>query len=190
MKLQDKTGQRFEMLTVTRRAENDKHGHVRWECLCDCGKTCYPSSNNLKRGNSTSCGCRIGIVGREMKNPAKPNPNYRRHWAASKGRPVPEYQIWLSMKQRCCNPKDVAYHSYGGRGITVCKEWLNDFPTFMSQIGHRPSKWHSLDRVDNDGNYEPSNVRWATKKEQQNNRRTVKDLQAKLLEYERRFGKL
>ncbi len=83
----------------------------------------------------------------------------------------PEYYIWCAMKARCLNPKDPSYDYYGGRGITVCEEWQEDFMSFFDDMGPRPSGKHSLDRVDNNGDYEPGNCKWATKQEQTHNRR-------------------
>lgn len=83
-----------------------------------------------------------------------------------------EYNTWLAMKDRCLNPKSSNYPNWGGRGITVHPDWVKDFPRFLADVGHRPTPQHSLDRINNDGNYEPGNVRWATKKEQRANQRT------------------
>jgi hypothetical protein len=83
----------------------------------------------------------------------------------------PEYESWRAMKKRCYYPKHQNYARYGGRGIRVCDRWLHDFPTFLEDMGNKPSSIHTLDRKDNDGNYEPDNCKWATPKEQQNNRR-------------------
>ena len=85
-----------------------------------------------------------------------------------------EHRAWVSMKQRCLNPKKREYPHYGGRGITVCDAWLHSFITFLNDVGFRPSDKHSLDRIDVNGNYEPSNVRWATQQQQTDNTRTVR----------------
>jgi hypothetical protein len=86
---------------------------------------------------------------------------------------MPEYEAWLSMRKRCLNRKDKGWHNYGGRGIKICEEWKNDYRAFIAYVGRRPTSNHSLDRINNDGNYEPGNVRWATRKTQINNRRPV-----------------
>jgi hypothetical protein len=110
------------------------------------------------RGLTRSCGClrREASRGRKIRHG-----RYR----------TPEYVSWASAKQRCHNPKYAAFHLYGGRGIRMSDEWRADFAAFLAHIGPRPTKAHSLDRIDTDGNYEPGNVRWATAEEQANNRR-------------------
>lgn len=87
---------------------------------------------------------------------------------------TPEYRTWTHMKVRCYNKNYESFSNYGGRGIKVCDEWLNDFVAFFNHVGKKPSPQHTLDRIDNDGNYEPGNVRWATKSEQQMNRGMLK----------------
>lgn len=87
---------------------------------------------------------------------------------------MPEYKVWAAMKQRCQNPRNSRYHRYGGRGITVCPEWLDSFDAFLAHVGPRPSKGYSLERINNNGNYEPGNVKWATHQQQALNRSTTR----------------
>lgn len=162
-------GQKFGKLTVIEESSERKNGSVCWICKCDCGKVTKPiRGDQLKDGETKSCGCLKGELLKQKNhvhglfNNAKEKP--------------PHYAAWTSMKQRCFNPNDKQYKNYGGRGITVCDEWKDDFQTFydyISKLPHFGEEGYSLDRINNDGNYEPGNVRWATAKEQINNSRTV-----------------
>lgn len=145
-----------------------------WNCTCECGGAITVRSDGLleaakgeKASGVKSCGClrreSVAAVGRANKTHGE-NPRI--------GERSPLYSIWNSMKQRCCNPKTKAYASYGGRGITVCDRWNNDFSAFREDVGEPPTPQHSLDRIDNDDGYRPGNVRWATRTEQARNRRT------------------
>jgi hypothetical protein len=151
----DLTGERFGMFTVLREAPRRGPRRV-WLCLCDCGAEVEVFQVSLRAGKSQGCGCRR----RSSKR--------RKVHGRSK---TAEYGIWRKMLERCHNPNDAAYPNYGGRGITICAQWRESFVRFYHDVGPRPSPRPSLDRIDNDGNYEPRNVRWATSKEQTRNRR-------------------
>jgi hypothetical protein len=138
-------GQRFGQLTVIREAP--KIGQYRAIKLkCDCGNVCVVKLNALRKSRPTlSCGClRTAVLG-----------NRRTHGRSR----TPIYDIWSGMRKRCENPQSKSYPDYGGRGIKVCERW-HKFENFLADMGERPSDVHELDRIDNDGNYEPGNVRW------------------------------
>lgn len=127
------------------------------KCKCDCGKEIVTLLQNLKSGCTKSCGCL-----RSEKS--------RKRMTKHNKCDLPEYDVWRAMKQRCNNSNNKFYYLYGGRGIKICKEW-DDFECFIANMGLRPEGGYSLDRIDNDGNYEPSNCRWATSLEQAKNNR-------------------
>lgn len=152
----DRVGQRFGRLVVQRLGEGrTAGGGVRWWCLCDCGTEKVINGNSLAAGNSRSCGC----LHRDAV--------HRTHGASG----TKEYRAWAQMKSRCNDPANARFSDYGGRGISVCERWAK-FETFMEDLGPRPDGC-SLDRIDNDGNYEPGNVRWATGAEQAANKRPI-----------------
>lgn len=165
MKLIDLTGATFGRLVVVVRAENASSGAARWLCRCACGGETTSSGHDLRRGHATSCGCAI----QEANERARLTHGGARH----SGRDD-LYETWCSMKKRCENPNNHAWSRYGGRGITVCDRWRHSFPAFKEDVGPRPGPEYSLDRIDNNGNYEPGNVRWATARQQANNRRPTR----------------
>lgn len=161
MKLNNLTGVKFGMLKVVSRAESRK-GATYWNCQCDCGSISIVAASNLARNNAKSCGCNR-------------SESLVKHGLTRKGAgQPPEYQVWSQMIQRCTNPKNKSYKYYGGRGIMVCKRWLNSFENFIADMGMRDSQKHSIERSKNNLGYNPKNCRWATQLEQARNTRRVR----------------
>ncbi len=166
---EDLTGMRFGMLVVVSFADKTSSGHARWLCQCDCGGAKVTQASNLKSGQCRSCGCYAR------------GPNWNRSGTRTHGHTYLKsergtrcvttlYATWSSMIQRCTNPNAKNYKWYGGRGITVCERWRS-FENFAADMGDRPGRGYSIDRINNNGNYEPGNCRWATQSEQVRNSR-------------------
>jgi len=149
-------GEKYGRLLVLSFHHDSKYGAY-WECQCDCGKKSIVLGNALRRGSSKSCGC----FGDERRIETKTT-----HGMAYSD----EYRAWIRMIERTTSNSYQGTARYKGRGITVCDEWKHSFEQFYKDMGDKPSKIYSLDRINNNGNYEPSNCRWATPSEQQNNK--------------------
>ncbi len=156
MPRKDYTGQTIGVFTVLEFVRQDVTAHsARYMCKCNlCGSVKEKLVNNIK--SDKSCGC-------------LPKQNALKHGFYVEGEQHPLCRVWGNMKTRCNNPHDKAYKNYGGRGIKVCERWLDSFPNFLEDMGERP-EGYSIDRINNDGNYEPSNCRWANQTTQCNNK--------------------
>jgi hypothetical protein len=163
-------GEKFGRLTVLNRAGSTKQGVSLWLCKCDCGAMFIAHSQRLKSGQTKSCGClnKELIIARDISRRKKkdsPLNSYRL------------YRIYNGMKSRCYNPQDHRAKYYHNLGIQVCKEWLDSFEAFEAwSLSHGYAEDLSIDRINPFGNYEPNNCRWATAKEQANNRRSNREV--------------
>lgn len=161
MKFEDLTGMKFGRLTVISRAPRlPSSPTTRWHCVCDCGGETTAQAPQLKSGKTQSCGCLASELSHERAT-------------THGGRKTRLYHIWAMMKQRVLNPKNDSYKDYGGRGIRICDDWANSFVVFRDwayKAGYSDSL--SIDRINNDGNYEPSNCRWVDVAAQNRNQRS------------------
>lgn len=158
-KINDIIGKRFGRLTVLRYTHSNSNKKRCYECQCDCGSILNTVGASLIKGDTTSCGCfQKECITKIQTTHGLVNVHKK------------EYESWCRMKARCLNPKNKDFHHYGGRGIKIAPEWINDFGQFYKDMGPRPEGF-TLERLRNDGNYEPGNVTWADRQTQSNNTR-------------------
>lgn len=158
-------GRVFGLLYVESRGQNATGSIHRWWCRCECGTRKLIRGSSLTSGVIVSCGC----YGKEQRRKA-----VVKHGESAD----PTHKAWRAMISRCDDPTTHNYANYGGRGISVCARWRESFENFISDMGRRPSSTHSIDRIENDGNYEPGNCRWATANQQARNRRSTHHVEA------------
>lgn len=157
------TGKTFGRLTVLRRQGSDKYGNATWHCSCVCGNEITAMGTSLRSGHTKSCGC----LQRDLVGKQSAKHGLLKEYSS-------EYSSWRSMMDRCYDASHDSYKSYGGKGIAVCERW-HDFKNFVKDMDEKPTANHTIDRIDNEKGYNPSNCRWATKVEQSRNQRVRKN---------------
>ena len=167
----DISGQKFGRLTVVSKAPRGarKNRRAVWNCLCDCGGEAVVGADALRSGHARSCGCLSVETAKKT---------HTKHGNAAGGTVTAEYQAWVNMRSRCSDETAKCWKNYGGRGISVFPGWETSFEAFLSHVGPKPHPKYELDRIDNDKGYEPGNVRWVSKSQNNRNRRTRAQVKA------------
>ncbi len=160
----DLTGRQIHRLTVIEQ-DGWLGGKPAWKCQCLCGRNITARGGDLRLGKHRSCGC----LQRERASESSTT-----HGESCRSKRTAEYATWARMIERCENTNNPKFHLWGGRGITICERWRTSYPNFLADMGRRPSKELSIDRIDNDGHYTPENCRWATRSQQMKNKRYPK----------------
>ena len=154
-------GQRYGRLVAIEEASRTPAGLMTWRCVCDCGGEVIVRGSSLRSGNTKSCGCHKLAVSATL---------HMRHGACSGGEEDDVYVVWKGMRQRCLNPNNPSWPYYGGRGIKICQQWQDNYRAFARDMGVRP-RGYTVERINTNGDYEPDNCIWATRKRQSRNRR-------------------
>lgn len=181
MKTSERIGQKFNRLTLLKAYPPERGRARRGLFRCECGNKKEAQLNAVLYGSTKSCGCMVKEY--YASGTVRSHGDHR----------SPEYRSWTGMKSRCLNPNDTSYDRYGGRGIAVCDWWAESYENFLADMGRKPSPNHSIERIDNDGDYEPNNCRWASRHEQQANRSSSRLLTYKgetmtMLQWAERLG--